>query len=566
MPIVSTFIETLKRLIADPALGTKNTLLDPTMVSLLAARVAALTPDQVTWWSTGDVLTTEGALVTDVAKNTVSLDVDGFAVAFSQFRDGLLPAPSKIRRRAPTDVITAAPADRVQYILADATNGVLLLDSNMEVVRTFPGLTATVPLVGATYTDATSAVTATVASTELIFIACPSQHCVQVLNYATGALVATIGVPGTSGVPSASPAKLNLPVAVAVDETGSRLFIACTSGNIGPDVTNAGFVTEFNITTPASPTFVSAFLFGGGVYRLNNMQCQKPSDLFLEPAKLSPAQAARLWVSNGLGDVAAFTRAVVTDPWVPTLVIPAQGKDYVLGPDTVTSATIANNAIDVLTGSDTETRLYVAASVVGKVEVFRASGAVGLALGRHDATYGHHGIESTLPFTVPLRLYSTPLDPPLTFGVFTTPTGVVADEQIPDGETVAVPVLLVGDAGAGRVQRLRLSVYDDTNNLVTFNTAKSDVPVSVMGWFLPADATFPPEFLTVEVRDPGDSSVSPVIPSTPWREIPQAGFSVPTQGPTLTRYQFRVRVSIPSTATVSAYSLPALGVLMRQAW
>ncbi len=570
MAIVSTFIETLKRLVQDPSVGTKNAVFtDSTMVTLFTSRITALTPDQVSWLGAGDVSATAGSLTTDVTSNSISLDTDGFEMTFSKFRDGLAAAPLKIRRRIPSDVITTTPDDRVQYVMSDSTNGVLLLDPNLEVVRTFPGLTSTLPLVGATYADARCAVTATITATEYMFIACGTQHCVKVLDYATGALVATIGVAGTSGIPTTVPVRLDTPVALAVDETGMRLFIVCQAGDpVGSDSTDAGYVCEFNITAPAAPVLESVFLLGKGLYRLNHMECKAPCDVFFEPAKgaLIPPQDARLWVANGLGDVAAFTRADEADPWVPTLVIPAQGRDYVLGPDLVSTATMAQNAIDVLTDSDDVTHLYVAANLMGRVEVFRASRSQGgLPFGLHETSYGKRGIESTMPFGVPLRVHSTPAEPPLTFGVFTTPSGVVADEQTPLEEDTAVPVLVVADATAGRLQRLRLPIYG-TTNVVTFNSAVSEVPLYPMGWFLPADATFPPEFLTVEVRDPGDATVSPVIAAGPWREVPRAGYSVPTQGVTLTRYQFRLKVTVPQTASISSFRTGALGVLLRQAW
>ena len=573
--MTSTFVSTLKRLLADPALVTKNTILDPTLLALYLARVDALTPDVLRWFTAGDVLVTgadapKGALTPDVARNEIALDTDGFEVTFSRFRDGLASSPLKIRRRYPTDLAVPLAADRAQYLLADTTHGVLLLDANMEVVRTFPGLTNTVPLSGATYTDARSAVTATIGSTELMFVACGGQHCVKVFNYATGALVSTIGTAGTAGIPTAVPARLDTPVALAVDEVNNRLFIACAQGDpTGSDSTDAGFVSEWDIAAPAVPVFVNTVLMGNELYRLNHSQCKAPCDLFFEPAKLTlPTQDARLWVANGLGDVGAFTRTAVTDTWVPTLVIPAQGRGYVLGPDTVASAALfpVTNAIDLFTGTDGNTRLYVAAQRTGVVEVFRASSTqAGYPLGSHEATYGHRGIEDTAPYGGPLRVHSTPQEPPLTYGVFTTPTGVVADEQRSPSESVTTSLLLVADQQAGRIQRLRLPFYS-TESVVTFLPFINSAPVMIGGWFLPADATFPAEFLTLEVRDPGDITLSPVAPPTAWREVPRAGFSTPVHGPEYTRYQFRLRARVPRDAPVRAYATGAVGILLRQTW
>src|SRR4051812_1725655 len=114
---VFTFIETLKRLLAEPALTTRNAVLDSTMLSLLTTRVEALTPDVTTWLSAGDVLTTgdvpAGALAPNVLKNKVALDIDGFEFALSRFRDDVQPQPYKLRRRTPGGVVADTPSDRV---------------------------------------------------------------------------------------------------------------------------------------------------------------------------------------------------------------------------------------------------------------------------------------------------------------------------------------------------------------------------------------------------------------------------------------------------------------------
>ena len=582
MPLPSTFIETLRRLLADPSLSTKNTILDPSMLAYLTDRVNALTSDVTQWFGAPDVLTTgtgvtpTGALGPNVTKNAVKLDIDGFETRLSKFRDGLQSSPRKVRRRFPSDVPPSTPpADRVRYVLADTSDGVLLLDSNLEIVRTFPGLISGVgPIATNQYRDAECAAVGTVATIELMVIACGAQHAVQVLNYATGALVATIGTPGTPGLPSALVPALTDPVSVSIDETNSRLFIACRTGTPPGASASNGFVCEFDITVPATPVFVGYILFDKGLSRLNNSECFQPSDVFHTPLSLLVGgPPARLWVANGIGDVAAFERTLLTDPFVPSLVIEAQGQGYTLGPDKVTvlPADLSENALDVLTVS-TVSKLFIAASLVGQVEVFRVSlGDAAVPFGSHEETYGQRGIESTMPFNAVLRVYSTPQQPPLTFGVFSQATGVVADSLTLPGEAVASSVLVVADAEAGRVQRLRTEVYG-SDNTVTFTAQTSTVPVSTVGWFLPADSTFPPEFLTLEVRDQGvvadPLATPPILPivASPWREVPRAGFSVPVQGPAMTRFQFRLRATLPRTAAVQSYQVGALGVLIRQSW
>ena len=190
------FIETLRRFLQDPALATKNTIFDASHQTYYTDRVDALTPDQTIWLLPSDVDTVTdvptGALAPNLQQGTIALDIDGFEFRTSRFRDGLQSTPRKIRRRQPNDLLFTTPSDRVRYILSDPTDGALLLDQNLEIVRTFPNLISAGTITGNQYADCQCAVTATVAATEHMIIACGAQHAVQILNYSTGALVATI--------------------------------------------------------------------------------------------------------------------------------------------------------------------------------------------------------------------------------------------------------------------------------------------------------------------------------------------------------------------------------------
>jgi len=570
MPIGSAFIETLRRLLQDPALATKNSVFDASLQSYYTTRVDALTPDKVEWVGAAEVDTATnvptGSLEPDVANNAIVLDTSGFQFALSQFRDGVQRTPRRIRRRVPGIAIPTTGADRVRYIAAGPTDGVLLLDENLEIVRTFPNFEPGAAPVSATgYADAECAVAATptTAAAEHVFVACGgAQHVVQIYTYA-GAHVATIGTPGTAGLPGAG--DLTEPVSVTVDEANDRLFIACRSGDApGSDALDNGFVAEFDISTIATPVFVQYHLIAGGLNKLNNAQCEKPSDVFFVPGATVPD--ARLWVANGLGDVGEFSRALVTDAYQPSLVLEAVGPGYVLGANGATGATASQNSLDVLTGSDGATRLYVTADRLGRVEVFRVSGGTDLPVGAREASYGFLGAENALPYGVTLPVQSrAPGDPLLTYGSFANASGVVADELTLIGDSVASRLLVVADRNAGRLQRLRIDVYEDLNT-VTFAAQTSSVPVCPVGWFLPADATFHPDHLVLEVRDPGDATTTPVIAATAWREVPQAGYSVPIQGPAMTRYQFRLRAKLARTSPIQSYSTGAVGVLLRQQW
>lgn len=571
MPLPSAFTELLSRLIGDSALESKNTAYDASLKSFMQDRVAALTPDKVEWYGAPEVDTVTdaptGALEPDVNNNAVVLDTAGFQYSLSANRDGVQRTPRRIRRRAPGIAVPTTGTDRVRYIMAGPTDGVMLLDDNLEIVRTFPNFEPTGAPVSATgYNEAECAVAATptTAAAEHLFVACGgSQHVVQIYNYATGAHVAAIGTPGTAGLPGAG--DLSEPVSVAVDEANDRLFIVCKSGDApGSDASDNGFVSEWDISTIGTPVFVQYHLIAAGLNKLNNTECQKPTDVFFVPGATVPDE--RLWVANGLGDVGEFSRALVTDAYQPTLVFEAIGPGYVLGPNGTTGATLAQNSLDVLTGSDGHTRLYVTADRLGRVEVFRVSGDANTPVGAHEASYGFLGAENALPYGANLSTQAAyPRDPLLTYGSFANASGVVADELTLPGDAAASRLLVVADRDAGRLQRLRVDVYEDTNT-VTFEAQTSDVPVCVVGWFLPADASFHPDQLVLEVRDPGDSSVTPAIAATDWREVPQAGYSVPVSGPNRTRYQFRLRARLDRTSPVQAFSTGAVGVLLRQQW
>jgi len=570
MPLPSAFTETLRRLLQDPSLATKNSVFDATLQTYYTDRVDSLTPDQVLWLGAADVDTTTliptGSLEPDVNANAVILDTAGFKFSLSKFRDGVQRAPRRVRRRDPGIDVPVTQADRIRYIVTGASDGVMLMDAGLEIVRTFPHFEPTGAPVSATgYNDAECAVAATptTAAAEHMFIACGgTQHVVQIYNFATGAHVATIGTPGTAGLPGAG--DLTEPVAIAVDELNDLLFIACRSGDApGSDVLDNGFVAEFDISVIGTPVFNQYHLIAGGLNKLNNAECQKPTDLFFVPGATVPDE--RLWVANGLGDVGSFSRALVANAYQPTMVLEAIGPGYVLGPNGALGSPEAQNSLDVLAGSDGNTRLYVSADLVGRVEVFRVDASTSSAAGAHEASYGFLGAESSLPYTVTLPVQSSNRDPLLTFGSIANASGVVADEVTLPGDTVASSLVIVADKTAGRLQRLRSDVYED-NNTVTYQSQTSDVPICVVGWFLPADATFHPDSLTLEVRDPGDATASPAIAATAWREVPRAGFSVAVQGPAQTRYQFRLRATLSRTSPVQAFATGAVGVLLRQQW
>jgi hypothetical protein len=90
----STFIETIRRIISDPAVSSRNPLIDSSMITMLVDRVNALTPGVTSWLTASDVTTMApdqptGSLAPNVARNAIVLDTKGFEMRLSKFRDGL---------------------------------------------------------------------------------------------------------------------------------------------------------------------------------------------------------------------------------------------------------------------------------------------------------------------------------------------------------------------------------------------------------------------------------------------------------------------------------------------
>lgn len=557
------FKQLLAGVLKDPAVISKNSLFsqDPEMVREILSYVDSITDDDVRRLEVSDVLDSapdapSGAITRDFSQGCVSVNTRGFKYALSKYRDGLHSSPRRIKRRTPGVMVPVDSQDRVRYILSSPSDGVMLLDRNLEIVRSFPGMGD-----GPTqYSGPESAVAATIGGVEYMLIACPLRHIVQVYEYSSGVHVATIGGDGVSGVPSANDNLLSSPVAVAVDENESRLFIACRNGDApGSDGEDNGYVVEFDLSAPATPVFARYHLVAGGLNRLNNGECESPSDLFFHAAE--EVRESRLWVANGRGDVGSFGREDTTDVLTPKMVFEAMGDSYVLGPDNIDGATEADNSIDLLRGGDGVLRLYVSAARVGVVEVFRLAEDGDYALGHHEATYGYHGFEDVYPYGVQLRHQATNRDPRLTFGSIANASGVVADELNLPGDQRTSRLLVVADKQAGRLQRLNTDVYDG-DNYVVYAPLSFEVPVALAGWFI-TDGDLPAEYATVEFREPADDETSPATPAGPWRELPRTGLLGVTMK-TTSRVQVRLKVRLPRNAPVRSYRVYGLGLLFKQ--
>ena len=558
---LTTLKRTLTLVLQDPQIQQRNALLtDATLRAELVSQLDALTEASPKRLLAADALQTgslapTGRLVVDSARRSVVLDTKGFGFGLSRFRDGVVQTPSILRRRTPAVTPAATPADRIRYVMADPGagalgGGVFLLDENMEVVRVFPGYRAA----SNGYVAPTGAAVALLGAVETIAIACESDHRVRVYNFATGAHIVTIGT-GIAGLPSVIVPLLTNPRSVTFDAANNRLFIACRDGSAGDaSPGDVGFVAEFNITTIATPVFVGYVAVGGGDQQLAYGKCFAPSDvLFVDNS---------LYVSNGLGDVGRFARESISDPWLCNLSLEAVGADYVLGlgsVDPVEPSQHAMNALDVVTIGGS-TKLLVGVSHLGSVEVFSLSSADGW-VGGHSGSYGHAVHEVSMPFGVDLSAQSPVRRPSLTLGGLNRPYGVVGDSLTLPGDDAASTLVLVSDSGSGvgsgRLARLNIGTYQDAN-IVTWDAIRGASDLSLDGWWL-LDGDLPMESCVLEYRDPGDSTLNPVVPGE-WQQVRRDCVSQIVAA----RFQFRLRVVLSAAQAVKPYSTTGIGLLMTQ--
>ena len=563
---LTTLKRTITLVLQDPQIQQRNALLtDATLRAELVAQLNSLTEAAPKRLLATEVLLVSvpptGRLTVNPSRRSIVLDTKGFSFGLSRFRDGVVKTPSILRRRSSGVVPVVTPTDRIRYVMADPGanaigGGVFLLDENMEVVRVFPGYRASAN----GYVSPTGAAVALLGAVETIAIACEDDHRVHLYNFATGAHVVSIGT-GTPGLPSVVVPLLTRPRSVSFDAPNNRLFVACRAGAAGDaSPADIGFVAEFDLTVPATPTFVGYVAVGGGDQQLAYGKCFAPSDvLFVDGA---------LYIANGLGDVGRFSRPTVSDPWLATLSLEAVGANYVLGlgaVDPTAPEQFSLNSLDVVT-LDGSTKLLVGVSHLGCVECFSLSAADGI--GGHVGSYGHAVHEVATPYGVDLSPQSPVHRPGLTLGGLNRPYGVVGDSLTLPGDTTASTLLLVADGGAvaatvgessGRLARINIDTYED-DNIVTWDSYYTGGGnLSLDGWWL-LDGDLPMESCVLEYRDPGDPVVNPVILEGPWQQVRRDCVSQIVAS----RFQFRLRVVLTATQAVKPYYTTGIGLMMTQ--
>jgi len=421
------------------------------------ARVSVLTPDISISQSVEDVDSALGMLVKDVPARKISFDPRGFETAFSAFREGTIADPRRFWKRA-------SATDGVRYLLSDATGGVFLLNSSLEVLRRFPGLDPATVVAGSSYDDATDVITFTVGATEYVAIAMESYSAVRIYEYDDPhSLVATIGTPGT---PGATAALLTEPASLAFDSDNDRLFIGCTTGQPAGATASNGFVTLYDVSTPSAPVHEDIALYYNVTGSLLDAEVTGPTDLFFDEV------SDRLWVVNGNNEVGAFIVDTSTPSYGLRKFIEPSGKGYTLRDPQ--QAYIQEDVGGI-------TRLYVANGATGTLEEFDEDSLV------HLNTYGYRASEDEL------NSYTRASDS--VYGALGYAHGVVPDVVSIDGQDTEV--LIACDNLNKRIHRFNLTSYS-TDNFVNFKMLTFDVPIMVNGWSL--SGTVPIDMVKVYYR------------------------------------------------------------------
>ena len=451
------FKDFLTTAVQDTDFVRKNTILqDSTYLQTITDRIGALTPDLSLDLTYQEFESGLGLLLQDSINRTIAFRPKGFATSLSAYREGVVSEPRRIFRRA---VVT----DGVYYLLADggigATGtGVLLLNSNMDVLRRFPHFGTGVD----EYEDASSVITFTIASTEYVAIADATHHVVQIYLYAAPyTLVATIG---TLDTPGADADLLTAPNGLAVDTVNSLMYISCPTGQPAGATASNGFIAVYDLTVIGTPAYVSIPLFYSGTGSLLDSQVHTPVDLIYADDLL--------WVSNnGADHVGAFDVSGAAP--LCARFVEAAGLGYQLR---------SPQQIFFRSTTGGFSSLYVVNSDAGTVEEFNA------LTYQHVSTYGIRATEDNLPVGY-TRLSAD------VYGALGQPHGVVVDTISIDDQ--ATNVMVVTDVGNKRVHRFNLDAYTD-DNFVNFGVQTFGVPVIFDGWSI--SGNLPLDMVTVWYR------------------------------------------------------------------
>jgi hypothetical protein len=436
------FKATLAQAVSDEDFRRKNYLFqNPTYLQAVLDRIDALTVDVSITQGFGDVISVLGMVEQDTENSAIRFDTRGFTTTLSAFREGLVGTPMKFWRR------NNAAGDYERYLLADRTGGVLILNSNVEVLHRFPNFGAN--LVADQYDDASDCCTFSVGGTEYVAITMKSHHTCNIYEYSVdGTFQARIGVIDTSGDIAGY---LNNPVGVACDEANSILYILCDEGQPAGATLNRGYITSYDVSTPSAPAFLAHDMYYVSTGSLLDAEVTTGTDIFFD--------GSFLWIANGNNEVGAIDLSGTSPRCVKY--IEAAGYGYTL------HAPAQVYVHDTLGGFK---HVYVANGAAGLIETFDY-----LTLS-HQKTYGYRALEDELNS---YNRMSTAI-----YGAIGFAQGVVADRVLLDGEET--DVMICADPLNKRLHRFNLNAYT-SDNFANFDMMQFDVPISVESWTVSGD-------------------------------------------------------------------------------
>jgi len=448
----SQFKLLIKNALQDEDFRRKNSILqDDAYLQGLLSRVDALDTSVVVTQDYRDVISVLGMLEQVPTTSSIKFDTRGFLTTLSAFREGMVNVPDAIWGRN-----VAGSPDR--YLVADRLNGVLVLNEEVEVLYRFPGFGSN--LAGFQYNDASDCTTFSIAGTEYVAITMYSHHLCSIYEYNTPyAHQATIGQIDTPGVIADY---LNNPIAVAVDETTSRMYILNQDGQPAGATQDRGYVAVYDITDPTLPVFLEHMLYYVNSGSLLDVEATEANYLMF--------YGGLLWITNGNNEVGAID--VTSAPYRCSKYIEPSGPGYTFrSPQQISQYTSVGGF----------QKVYVANGAAGTIEVFD-----GLTL-QHQGSYGYRASEDELSGYN--RLSSS------IYGAVGYAKSVVADvATIEEKET---NIMICGDTLNKRLHRFNMDTYN-SDNIANFDLMTFNVPISLTGWSL--SGTIPIDMVKVYYR------------------------------------------------------------------
>jgi len=490
----------MKKAIQDEDFRRKNQIYqDDDFLSGVLNRVDSLTNDVTIEQDYNDIISVLGMVKKDTSNRSIVFDTRGFKTTLSAFREGLIQNPSKIWRR-----IVEGSDDR--YLISDRGSGVLVLNSDLEVLYRFPNFSPNVA--GGGYHDASACVTFVVDDVEYIAITMYSHHVCSIYEYnSPNTFQSTIGQVDTPGDITDY---LNNPIGIAVDETNSLLYILSQDGQPAGSTLNRGFVSVYDVSTPSTPVFQEIFLYYANTGSLLDAESDSAKDVYFDDGIL--------WVSNGGDQDEVAGIDVLATPHRCVKYIEPSGSGYTLrSPEQVSTLTDPGNYKS----------LFIANGATGTIEEFDAQTL------RHQRTFGFRASEDEL------NSYYRLSD--AVYGAIGYAKAAIADNTILDEKDTKV--LLCTDTLNKRMHSFNVDAYT-TDNFVNFSPLEFEVPFSANGWTV--SGTIPMDMLKVYYRFQDTEE---------FREMPPD-----TSLPETSRIQFQLRIQLDSRRFVRDWYVSKLRV------